>query len=132
MRSQLWRSLIRKPTIIPSKSRAVTASAIRSLSTTISSPLNSENPLRIGRRGSSIPNNNHYAGRWFTDDAAAEEDDVMNQPRESMAFDVLIVGGGPAGLAAAIRMKQLCIEKEKDLSVCVIDKGRYVEKPALQ
>ena len=43
-----------------------------------------------------------------------------------MAFDVLVVGGGPAGLAAAIRFKQLCLEQETDLSVCVIDKGSEI------
>lgn len=43
-----------------------------------------------------------------------------------MAFDVLIVGGGPAGLAAAIRLKQRAAERGTDLSVCLIDKGRYV------
>lgn len=46
------------------------------------------------------------------------------EERESMPFDVLIVGGGPAGLAASIRIKQLCAEQNKDLSVCLIDKGR--------
>lgn len=57
------------------------------------------------------------------------DDDGNNNnlpPRDCMAFDVLIVGGGPAGLAASIRIKQLCAEKNVDLSVCVIDKGSEI------
>ncbi len=43
--------------------------------------------------------------------------------REAMEFDVVIVGAGPSGLAAAIRLKQLAASAGKELSVCVIEKG---------
>ena len=46
--------------------------------------------------------------------------------RESMDFDVVIVGAGPAGLAAAIRLKQLADEAGRELAVCVIEKGSEV------
>ena len=46
--------------------------------------------------------------------------------RESMDFDVVIVGAGPAGLAAAIRIKQLAAETGKDVSVVVLEKGSEI------
>ncbi|XP_044971425.1 electron transfer flavoprotein-ubiquinone oxidoreductase, mitochondrial isoform X1 [Hordeum vulgare subsp. vulgare] len=67
------------------------------------------------------PTRRHRAPSWSA--AAAR---WFSAEREAMSYDVVIVGAGPAGLAAAIWLKQLCRAADTDLSVCVLEKGAEV------
>ena len=59
-------------------------------------------------------------------DRQAPDMETTMSDRESMPYDVVIVGAGPAGLAAAIRLKQLAADAGQELSVCILEKGSEV------
>jgi NADPH-dependent 2,4-dienoyl-CoA reductase/sulfur reductase-like enzyme len=90
------------------------AAAARSRHSLSRSVLGSSSMLKNMNTGFSV------GARGFSTEEAA------SIPRESMEFDVVTVGAGPAGLSAAIRLKQLAQQQGKEISVCVVEKAAEI------
>src|SRR6185503_6799673 len=93
---------------------------------------NARRPPRLdlnGPRGLTLkppgPNRNPHLSK-LGPHMTMEAPDTTLQPREAMEFDVVIVGAGPAGLAAAIRLKQDSAKAGREVSVVVVEKGSEV------
>ena len=69
---------------------------------------------------------NHKVSKYLSTTVDSETASILNKERVSEDVDVCIVGAGPAGLSAAIKIRQLSLQQGKDVRVFVVEKGPEV------